>query len=163
MAVSWVQGDTVITMPAVQRGLDLVWRNGGHNGPWRLSVVSLARSVTIEGSVINNSPWTAIKLGSDDHPAAPSHWVIDRDLLEDTQANVTVQTLLDGLLPVEGHLAGGVDGHRCGLLVSKDPKGRRVLHESERLMLATVESTAFESFQDILFQPRKILWCRSTW
>ena len=159
MAVCWVEGDTVVSMPAVQCGLDLVWGNGGHNGPWRLSVVSLARSVTIEGSVVNNSPWTAIKLGSDDHSAAPSHWVIDRNLLEDPQTDVTVQTFLDGLLPVEGHLTGCVDCHRAGFLVSKDPERRRVLHKAERLMLATVECTAFESVQDVLFQPRKILWC----
>ena len=158
-----MQGDTVVTMPAIQCCLDFLWRNGGHNGPWRLSVVSLARSVTIESSVVHNPPWTAIKLGSNDHPAAPSDWVIDRDLLEDAQANVTVQTLLDRLLPMKGHLTGGVDCHRCGLLIGKDLEGRRVLHEAERLMLATVESTALESVQDVLFQPRKILWCRGTW
>ena len=126
-------------------------------------MVSLARSVTIEGSVVDNSPRAAIKLGSDDHSAAPSHWVIDRNLLEDPQTDVTVQAFLDGLLPVEGHLTGCVDCHRAGCLVSKDPKRRRVLHEAERLMLATVECTAFESVQDILFQPREILWCWRTW
>ena len=126
-------------------------------------MVSLAGSVTIEGSVVNNSPWAAIKLGSDDHSAAPSHWVIDRDLLKDTQTDITVQTLLDRLLPVEGHLTGCVDGHGCGLLVSKDPERRRILHEAERLMLATVESTTFESVQDVLFQPREILWYWRTW
>ena len=126
-------------------------------------MVSLAGSVTIEGSVVNNSPGTAIKFGGNDHPAAPSHWVIDRNLLEDAQTDVTVQTLLDRLLPVEGHLTGSVDGHRCGLLISKDPERRRVLHEAERLMLATVESTTFESVQDVLFQPREILWYWRTW
>ncbi len=90
VAVCWMQGNTVISMPAVKCGLDFVWGNGGDNGPWRLSVMSLPRSMLVEGSVVNNSPGAAIKLGSNDHSAAPSHWVIDRDLLEDAQADITV-------------------------------------------------------------------------
>ena len=163
MAVCWMQGNTVIAMPAVKCGLDFVWRNGGDNGPWRLSVMSLTRSMLVEGSVVNNSPGAAIKLWSNDHPAAPSHWVIDRDLLKDAQADVTVQALLDRLLPVEGHLTGGVDGHGLGFLVSKDAERRRVLHEAERLMLATVEGTLFESVHNVLLEPREIFRSRCAW
>ena len=123
-----MQGDTVITMPAVQGGFDLVWGNCGDNGPWRLSVVSLTGSMFVEGSIINNSPWTAIKFWSDDHSAAPCHWVINRDLLEDTQTDITVQAILDLLLPMEGNLAWGVHCHGSGPLLHKEAERRRVLH-----------------------------------
>ena len=151
MAVSWVEGDTVVSVPTIQGRLHFVWGDGGHNGPRRLSVVSLTGSVFVESGVVNNSPRAAVKLGSNDHSAAPGHRVIDRDLLKDAQADVTVQALLDLVLPVEGHLAGCVDSHRTVLLVSEDAERRRVLHEAERPMLSTIKGTVFKPVHDVLF------------
>ena len=113
--------------------------------------MSLTRSMFVQGSVIDNSPRTPIQLWSDDHSAAPCHWVIDRDLLEDTKADVAVKALLDLFLPVEGDLTGSVHCHRCGLLIHKDAEWGRVFHQVERLVFTTIEGAAFEPVHDVLF------------
>ena len=81
MSVSWMEWNAVVPVPVVEGRLDLVWRDGGHDGPWRLHVVSLTRGVLVKSSVVDNSPGGAIRFGSDDHSAAPRDRIVNWNLL----------------------------------------------------------------------------------
>ena len=96
MSVSWMEWNAVVPMPVVKGRLDLVWRDGGDNGPWRFSVMSLTRSMLVESSVVDDSSRTTIRFWSDYHSTAPCDGVIYRNLLQDTEADVSVKTFLDG-------------------------------------------------------------------
>ena len=69
VTVSWVEGHTVVTVPTVHHRLDLVGRDGGHDGPGRLRVVGLARSVLVQVGVVHHPPGRAISLRCDNHAA----------------------------------------------------------------------------------------------
>ena len=96
MSVSWMEWNAVVPVPVVEGRLDLVWRDGGYDGPWRLRVMGLTWSMLVESSVINNSSRTTIRFWGDDHSTAPCDGVIYRNLLQDTEAYVSVKTFLDG-------------------------------------------------------------------
>ena len=162
MSVGRVEGDTVVAVPAVQDRLDLPCRDGGHDGPGGLSVVGLPRSMFVEAGVVHDTARIAVVFGCDDHPVAPGDWSVDRDFLQDTKAHISVQALLDSLLPVEGNLAGTVNCDRLGLLVNKDPEGRRAVHQVEGLVLTDIEGAGLVSVQDVLAESGNILWCGST-
>ena len=100
--------------------------------------------------------------GRDHHPAAPSDGIIHRDLLQDAETDISVQAVLDGLLPVERDLTGSVDSHRPSLLVNKDPERRGAVHQVEGLVLADIEGTGLVPVQDVLPEPGNILRCRGT-
>ena len=100
VSVCWVKWDTMIPMPVVQGRLDLAWRDGGHNGPRRLRMMSLTWGMLVEGSVVHNSSWTSIRFGSDNHPAAPCDGVVDWNFLQDTKADVSVKAFFDGRFPM---------------------------------------------------------------
>ena len=96
----------MVTVPAIQDRLDFVGRYGGDDGPGGLRVVSLAGGVLIEIGVVHHSPGRAVSLGCDHHAAGPSDWVVHRNSLQNTQADISVESILDSLLPVQGNLAG---------------------------------------------------------
>ena len=96
VSVSGVKWDTVVPMPVVKGRLDLVWRDGGDDGPWRFSVMSLTRSMLVESSVVDDSSRTTIRFWSDYHSTAPCDRVVYWDFLKDTKADVSVKTFLDG-------------------------------------------------------------------
>ena len=100
--------------------------------------------------------------GRDHHPAAPSDGIVHRDLLQDAEADISVQTVLDGLLPVKRDLTGSVDSHRPSLLVNKDPERRGAVHQVEGLVLADIEGTGLVPVQDVLPELGNILRCRGT-
>ena len=112
MSVCWVERNTVIAVPAVQHRLDLVGRDGGDDGPGRLCVVSLARCVLVQTSVVHHTAGGPVRLGSDHHSGAPGDRIVDRDSLQDSQTNISVQTVLHLLLPVERNLTGRVNCNR---------------------------------------------------
>ena len=60
----------------------------------------LAGGVFIEGSVVNNPPRAAIQFRCDDHPGAPGDRGVDRDLLQHTETDVAIKSILDCFLPV---------------------------------------------------------------
>ena len=96
MSVSGVKWDTVVPMPVVKGSFDLVRGNGGDDGPWRFCVVSLTRGMLVERSVVNNSSRTTVRLRGDDHSTTPCDRVIDRNLLQDTKADVSVKAFFNG-------------------------------------------------------------------
>ena len=95
--------------------------------------------------------------GRDDHPAAPGDRSVDRDFLQDTKADISVQALLDSLLPVERNLAGTVNSSRPGLLVNEDPERRGAVHQVEGLVLADIEGAGLVPVQDVLPESGDIL------
>ena len=129
----------MVAVPAVQDRLDLPGRDGGDDGPGGLRVVSLTRSVFVEVGVVHHPPWGAVSLRCNYHTAGPGDGVVDWDSLQDTETNISVKAILDGLLPVERNLTGRVNCHWFGFLVYKHSQRRSAVHQSERLVLATVE------------------------
>ena len=152
VSVCRVEWDTVVPMPVVQGRLDLVRRDGGHNGPRRLRMVSLTWCVFVEGSVVYNSSRTPIWFGSDDHPAAPCDWVIDWNFLQDPKTDVPVKAFFDSRFPVEWNLTWRVDSNWSGIFVHKNTEWRRILHQVERLMFTTIKSAGLVPLQDISFE-----------
>ena len=124
--------------------------------------MSLSGSMFVEAGVVHDTARIAVMFGCDDHPGAPGDWSVDRDFLQDPKADISVQALLDSLLPVEGNLAGTVNCDRLGILVNKDPEGRRAVHQVEGLVLADIEGTGLVPVQDVLPEPGNILRCRGT-
>ena len=96
MSVSWMEWNAVVPMPVVKGSFDLVRGDGGDDGPWRFCVVSLTRGMLVERSVVNNSSRTTVRLRGDDHSTTPCDRVIDRNLLQDTKADVSVKTFFNG-------------------------------------------------------------------
>ena len=125
-------------------------------------MVSLARSVSVESCIGYNTARGTVMLGCDHHPTAPSDGVIHRDLLQDTETDISVQAVLDRLLPVERDLTGSVDSHGLSLLVNKDPERRGAIHQAKGLVLADIESTGLVPVQDVLPESGNILRCRGT-
>ena len=101
-------------------------------------------------------------VGRDDHPAAPGDWSVDRNFLQDTKPDISVQTVLDCFLPVKRNLAGSVISNGPSLLVNKDPERRRTVHQVERLVLTDIEGAGLVSVQDVLAESGNILWRGST-
>ena len=103
-------------------------------------MVGLTRSVFVEVGVVHHPPRRAVSLGSYHHPGGPGDGIIDWDSLQDAETNISVKAVLDGLLPVKGNLTWGVNCHWFGFLVNKHSQRRGSVHQSERLVLATIES-----------------------
>ena len=122
----------------------------------------LSGGVFVEASVVNNTARGAVMFRRDHHPAAPADWSVDGNFLQDTQPDVSVEAVLDSLLPVERNLTGTVDSSRPSLLVNEDPERRRAVHQAEGLVLTDVEGAGLVSLQDVLAESGNILWRRST-
>ena len=122
----------------------------------------LTRSVFVETGEVDNTARRPVCFRGYHHPGAPGDWVIDWDFLYDSEADVSVQTRLDCLLPVEGNLTRRVNGNRDCLLVNKDAERRGAVHQTERLVFTAVEGAGLESVQDILPELRNVLWCGGT-
>ena len=125
-------------------------------------MVSLSRSMFVEAGVVHHTARRAVMFGRDDHPAAPGDRSVDRNFLQDTEADVSVQALLDSLLPVERNLAGTVNSSRSGLLVNEDPERRGAVHQMERLVFTDIESAGLVPVQDVLAESGDILGSGST-
>ena len=97
-------------------------------------MVGLPGAVVIDRLIVNHAP------RGDDHPAEPRGGLAHRYSLQHSQTNISVKAVLDGLLPVERNLTGGMNCHRFSFLVNKNPQRRSSVHQSERLVLTTVES-----------------------
>ena len=95
--------------------------------------------------------------GSDDHAAAPLHRLIDRHSLKYAKLLVPVQASFDLVTPVDGNLAGCVDSHRPGRLISKEAEGRTVIHELEGLVFTAVETAGRVSLEDVLLELLHVL------
>ena len=162
VSVGRMEWNTVISVPAVHHRLDLVGRDGGDDGPGRLSVMCLSGGVFVEASVVNNTARGAVMFCRDHHPATPRDWSVDRNFLQNTQPDVSVEAVLDSLLPVERNLAGTVNGDRLGLLVNEDPERRGAVHQMERLVFTDIESAGLVPVQDVLTESGDILGSGST-
>ena len=120
MSVSWMEWNAVVPMPVVEGRLDLVWRDGGYDGPWRLRVMGLTWSMLVESSIVDNPSWTSVRFWSDNHPAAPCYRVIDWDLLQNTQTDIPVKAFFDSRFPMKWNLTWCVNGDWGGILINKD-------------------------------------------
>ena len=58
---------------------------------------------------------------------------------------------------MESNLTGCVDSHRPGRLVSKEARGRAVIHELERLVFAAIETAGSVPLEDVLLELLHIL------
>ena len=122
----------------------------------------LSGGVFVEASVVNNTARGAVMFCSYHHAAAPADGGVDWDFLQDAQPDVSVEAVLDSLLPVERNLTGTVNSSRPSLLVNEDPERRRAVHQAEGLVLTDVEGAGLVSLQDVLAESGNILWRRST-
>ena len=147
----------MVPIPTVKGGLHLASRDGGHDGPGGLGVVCLAWGVFVEGREVHYSPRCPVMFGSDDHAAAPLHRLIDRHPLKDAKLHVPVQASLDLVTPVDGDLAGCVDSHRSGRLISEEAEGRTVIHELEGLVFTAVEAAGRVPLEDVLLELLHVL------
>ena len=154
--------NTVVSMPAIHCGHDFIGRYGGDYGPWRLGVVSLSWSMFVYCSIINHSSWRTIRFGSNHHPAAPGDWIIDWNSLQHTKPDISVKSFLDSIFPVEWDLAGTMDCNWFGIIINKYPQWWTIFHESEWLVLTTVEGRSAVPVKYVLFQYWNILRCWST-
>ena len=122
----------------------------------------LTRSVFVETGEVDNTARRPVCFRGYHHPGAPGDWVIDWDFLYDSEADVSVQTRLDCLLPVEGNLTRRVNGNRDCLLVNKDAERRGAVHQTEGLLLTAIESAGLVPVQYVLTELWNILRYRST-
>ena len=104
MSVGRMEGNTVISVPAVQHRLDLVGRNRGDNRPRRLGVMCLTRSMFVETGVVNHSPGRPVSLWSYHHATAPGDGIVDWNFLKDAEPDIPIKAVLDRLLPMKGNL-----------------------------------------------------------
>ena len=85
----------MISMPIVQHRLYLVTRDGGSNGVRRLGVVGLPGCMLIDLAIVNHPSRAAIMFRCDDHPAAPSDWLIHWYFLYYSKPLISVQAGFD--------------------------------------------------------------------
>ena len=156
----------MVSVPTVDSALDLASRDRGDYGPRWLCVVGLAGGPLVQLSVVNYSSWAPIRFGCDDHSCAPGDRVIDWNFLQYTELTVTVQTFLYIFLPVEWDLTGSVNSDWDGISFHEQAERRGVVHERERLVLATIKCTTAVSIQDIFLDDGQVFlrWCtRQHW
>ena len=122
----------------------------------------LSRGVLVKSCVVYYSSWGSIVFSCNDHAAAPRDRIINSYFLQDAQADISVQSIFNWLLPVKRDLTGSVDSHRPSLLVNKDPERRGAVHQVEGLVLADIEGTGLVPVQDVLSELGNILRCRGT-
>ena len=65
-AISWVEGDTGIPVPAVNGTLDFVTWYGGDNCPGGLRVVCLSRRMSVERGEVHHAAGSTLRFGADD-------------------------------------------------------------------------------------------------
>lgn len=77
--------------------------------------------MTVQGLVIYNSAGFSCGLGLHHHSTAPLDWLIDRDFLKYSKANVSVKAPFYSFLPVEWDLCRGVYSYWFGGRVNMEP------------------------------------------
>ena len=115
-------------------------------------MVGLPGAVIINGLVVNDPPGGPVVLGGDHHAGAPAGGLVHGDPLDDTEADVSVQSSFHLVSPVDGYGGWGVDSHGSGLLVHEQFHGGTVLHEGERLSLAHIKGTGGVPVEDVLLE-----------
>ena len=139
MPVLGVDGHAMVPVPRIKNGFGLVrWHSRG-NLPGALGVVGLSRAMIIDSFKINHPSRAPIRFRCYNHSANPACWGIDRDTLEDTKANVSLETSLDLCLPVLRYCSGAVYSHRLGMLIDKESEWWTVPHEGQWLVFAGIK------------------------
>ena len=124
---------------------------------------SLSRGVLVKSCVVYYSSWGSIVFSCNDHAAAPRDRIINSYFLQDAQADISVQSIFNWLLPVKRDLARGVDGCWTSLFIYKYSQWWGAVHQPKRLMLTRIEGTSFIMVQNKLTKFRSILCCWGEW
>ena len=97
----------VVAIPRVEDGLlGSVWNGSGLVEGGR-TVVRLSRGMLVQGLEIYGPPERPVLLGAYHHLVAPSDGCAQGDLLKHAEADVSVQSTLHLLLPVDRYLGSG--------------------------------------------------------
>ena len=103
-------------------------------------MVRFPGGMLVELLEIDSSPERPVLLGADHHAVAPSVRGSQGDLLLHAQVDISVQSCLHFILPVDGDAGGSVGGFGdcCGVDAQRD---WQTSHHWEWLMLAYVKRT----------------------
>ena len=115
-------------------------------------MVSLPGCIFVKSSEIHHTTWASVRLGCYNHSVAPGYWVIYWHFLKDPKLTISVKTSFDISLPVEGDLAGCVNSNRFSIVIHKNAKWWRAIHERKWLIFTAVECTALVPVQYVLLQ-----------
>ncbi len=100
----------VVAIPRVKNGLlGSAWNGSGLVEGGR-TVVCLSRGVLVQGLEVYGPPERPVLLGAYHHSVAPSDGCAQGDLLKHAEADVSVQSPLHLLLPVDRYRDRGVAG-----------------------------------------------------
>ena len=92
-------------------------------------MVGLARSMLVQVLVVDGTPRAAVVLGHHHHAALPPGWCVQWDTFQYPKLKVSVQSLLNSQLPVEGNLGRDMDSYWRGLGVNMKLEGWSTGHE----------------------------------
>ena len=83
VAIVFVQGNTIISVPAIENTFLFATGNGAYLVKRTLGVVDLSGSVEVKCLEVNRASGFAVFLRTHHHAMAPSHWLADWDGFQD--------------------------------------------------------------------------------